>query len=69
MDLKHEITSYYIKNEARNGKEETFNVLEVLSKYDDNVMNIEPNDSKLFLRLMDDPNLHIQIEMITLPDF
>ena len=69
MNLKHELTAYYIEHESRNGKEETFNVLELITKYDDDLNNLSPKDSKAFLRLVDEPNLYLEIEMVTLPNF
>ena len=66
MNLKHELTAYYIKHEAENGKEETFNVLELLSKYNDDLDGLYPYDSMLLLRLIDEPNLYLQVESVTI---
>ena len=39
MNLKHELTAYYIENEADYGKEETYNVLQILTEYNDDLDN------------------------------
>ena len=65
MNLKHELTAYYIENEAEYSKEETYNVLQILAEYNDDLDNLTRTDSKLLLRLVDDSNLYNQIDAIT----
>lgn len=67
MNLKHELTSYYIQNETELGKEETQNVLQILSNYDDNLSKLYPYDSMLLLRLVTDTILSKKVELITIP--
>lgn len=64
MDLKHELTAYYIEHEYDFGKEETFNVLQILADYNDELDGLTKTDGKLLLRLVDDSNLYNQIDAL-----
>jgi hypothetical protein len=67
MNLKHDLTKHYLEHEADYGKEETFNTLQILASYNDNLDKLYPYDSMLLLRLIDDESLAKRVEEITIP--
>jgi len=65
MNLKHKLTAHFIEQESDIGKEEVFNILQLLGEYDDDLSGLSPNDSKLITRLINDIDLYNEIEKIT----
>ena len=65
MDLKHKLTAYFIQNEYDLGKEEVFNILQLLGEYDNDLSGLDINDSKLITRLIDNTELYNAVENIT----
>lgn len=52
MTLKEELIQYYQEQEADYDPEETKNVLEILSEYDDELTGLNNTDKTLLLRLL-----------------
>jgi len=65
MTLKHELTSYFIRNESELGKEEVFNTLEILNKYNEDLDDLYPYDSWLITRLITENTLVKKVELVT----
>jgi len=65
MNLKHKLTAYFIQQEYDLGKEEVFNVLQLLGEYDNDLSGLDINDSKLITRLIDNTELYEAVNNIT----
>jgi hypothetical protein len=68
MSLKEELKQYYLEQEADYDPEETANVLEILSEYNDDLDGINATDKTLLLRLIDDDKLYEKVNSINKSD-
>jgi tRNA (Thr-GGU) A37 N-methylase len=69
MGLKSELTEHYQEHEADYGKEETKNVIDILSEYDEELSNLKKWDKVLLLRLVNnDDELYNKLDEIEIPE-
>lgn len=62
--LKQRLTEYYGERESEFDPEETKNVLEILSEYNEDLKGLSNLDQKLLLRMIDDEELYAEVDSI-----